>query len=407
VPPASAALNPPGESRQASLAQAIALARRLGWRTAGVLLLAVLAFASWRLLTLQAKSTTTGTAADQALPVPVAAVTRTDLFNELSIPAEFRPYEEVELHAKVSGYVSQIPVDFGDRVKAGQLLAILEVPELKDELNQAKAAQQRAEADYADAHTNYTRLASVVKDHPNLIAQQDLDNAEAKDRSTQAATAEAKAHVERYQTLLAYTRITAPFDGVITHRYVDQGALIQTGTASETQTLPLVRVSDNYRLRLDFPVSVAYVKDVHIGDSVEVKVESLGGRTFTNGIITRATFRVNDATRTMLTEIEVPNPDLELIPGMYAKVLLRVQRRPAALAIPMQAVPPGQTSSVYVVNPQHQIEERPVVLGLDTPSEFEVTSGLKEGELVFLGNRNLVHPGQQVEPKLASALTMP
>jgi RND family efflux transporter MFP subunit len=380
--------------------------RRLDWRIAVVLLAGLMAIAIWRTVSGHAKETELAAAAARAsrLPtVPVASVVRKDLYNEVSIPAEFRPYVEVELHAKVSGYVKEMNVDFGDQVKSNQLLATLEVPELGDELNRALAAQKRAEADYRDAHLIYSRLQAVNQEHPNLVAQQDLDTAEAKDHTTEAIIAGAKAEVQRYQTLLAYTRITAPFDGVVTHRYVDPGALIQAGTTSETQSLPLVRVSDNYRLRLDFPVSVAYVKDIRVGDPVEVRVESLGNKSFT-GTITRATLRVNEDTRTMMTEIEVPNPDLKLVPGMYAEVVLKVQRRPQVLAIPIEAVPPGQTSSVYVINDQSQIEERPVSLGLDTPTQYEVTAGLKEGELVLLGSRSQVHPGQKVEAKLIGPL---
>ena len=143
------------------------------------------------------------------------------------------------------------------------------------------AAEQQAEADYTNAHLIYTRLAGVNQDHPNLVAQQDLDTAEAKDLATAAAIAAAKAEVEKYQTLVDYTQITAPFDGVVTARYADPGALIQAGTASDTQALPLVRVSDNYLLRLDFPVSVDYVKDIHLGDTVAVRVDSLGNKLFT------------------------------------------------------------------------------------------------------------------------------
>jgi RND family efflux transporter MFP subunit len=333
--------------------------------------------------------------------VAVAQVTREDLFNEIPIPAEFRPYLKVELHAKVSGYVEQINVDIGDQVKAGQLLAKLEVPELNDELNRAFAAAKRAKADYKDAHLVYTRLQAVEKEHPNLVAQQELDAAEAKDATTEAAIAGAKAEVERCQTLLAYTRITAPFDGVITHRYADPGSLIQSGTTSDTQAMPLVCLSDNYRLRLDFPVSVAYVKDIRNGDPVEVRVESIGGKSFT-GTITRCTQKVNEETRTMTAEIEVPNPGLELVPGMYAEVLLKVQRRPQSLAVPIEAVPPGQTSSVYVINKENEIEERPVKLGLDTPTKCEVKEGLKEGELVLVGSRARFHPGQRVEAKIIS-----
>jgi RND family efflux transporter MFP subunit len=334
-----------------------------------------------------------------ALPtVAVAKVDREDLYREVTIPAEFRPYEEVELHAKVSGYVSEMKVDFGDQVKAGQLLAILEVPELSDELHNAMAAVQKAEADHTDAHLIYTRLISVNQQQPNLVAQQDLDTAEAKDRATMAAIDAAKADVEKYQTMLAYTQITAPFDGVITWRYADPGALIQAGTTSDTQAKSLLRISNNYRLRLDFPVSVEYVKYIHLGDKVEVRVESLGDKSFT-GTISRFTQKVTETTRTMITEMEVLNLNLEIIPGMYATVVLKVENRPQSLAIPIQASASGGTTRVLIVNARHEIEELPVTLGLETPSRYEVVSGLREGDLVMTGNPAQLKLGQKVDPK--------
>lgn len=337
--------------------------------------------------------------ANSVLPtVAVAKVGREDLYREVTIPAEFRPYEEVELHAKVSGYVSEMKVDFGDRVKAGQLMATLEVPELLDDLHNAMAAVQKAEADHTDAHLIYTRLISVNQQQPNLVAQQDLDTAEAKDRVTAAAVVAAKADVEKYQTLVSYTQITAPFDGVVTWRYADPGTLIQAGTASGSQAVPLVRVSDNYRLRLDFPVSVQYVKDIHLGDKVDVRVESLGGKSFT-GTISRFTQKVTDNTRTMITEMEVLNPNLEIIPGMYATVVLNVENRPQSLAIPIQASASGGATKVLVVNARHEIEERPVTLGLETPFKYEVVSGLREGDLVIMDNPAQLKPGQKVEPR--------
>jgi RND family efflux transporter MFP subunit len=339
------------------------------------------------------------TPSSSVLPtVAVAKVDREDLNREVTIPAEFRPYEEVELHAKVSGYVSEMKVDFGDRVKAGQLMATLEVPELRDDLHSAMAAVQKAEADHTDAHLIHTRLISVNQQQPNLVAQQDLDTAEAKDAATAAAIVAAKADVEKYQTLIGYTQITAPFDGVVTWRYADPGTLIQAGTASNSQAMPLVRVSDNYRLRLDFPVSVEYVKDIHLGDKVDVRVESLGGRSFT-GSISRFTQQVTDNTRTMITEMEVLNPNLEIIPGMYATVVLNVENRPQTLAIPIQTSATGGTTKVLVVNAKHEIEERPVTLGLETPSKYEVVSGLREGDLVMMGNPSQLKPGQKVETK--------
>jgi RND family efflux transporter MFP subunit len=377
--------------------------RRLDWRIVVGLLLAVALLPVWHEITVHAKPQATLAPTVPALAVAVARVTREDLYNEVTIPAEFRPYLKVELHAKVSGYVDQINVDIGDQVKAGQLLARLEVPELRDELARAKAAEQRAEADYKDAHLVYTRILAVEKAHPNLVAQQELDAAEAKDGTAQAAIVGAKAEVQRDQTLLAYTHITAPFDGVITHRYADPGSLIQAGTASDTQSRPLVCLSDNYRLRLDFPVSVAYVKDIQLGDRVEVRVESLKGKPFP-GTISRSTQKVDEDTRTMIMEIEVPNPKLELVPGMYATVILKVERRPQALAIPTEAISTDQKNRVFVVNREQEIEERPVTLGLETPGKYEVIAGLKEGELVLIGSRSRVKPGQKVEAQLIGPL---
>jgi RND family efflux transporter MFP subunit len=307
----------------------------------------------------------------------------------------------VELHAKVSGYIDTMKVDFGDRVKAGQLLMTIEVPELHDELNNALAVERRAEADFTNAHLIYTRLEAVNHDHPNLIAEQDIDTATARDLAAEAAVGAAQADAGKYRTLVGYTRITAPFDGVITHRYVDPGALVEAGTATEN-TQPLLEISDNYHLRLDFYVSEDYVKDISIGNTVSGSIVSMGGKPF-SGKITRSSRKVNLDTRTMATEIEVANPDLTLVPGMYVNLALPVERRERALSIPIQAVPPGQTSNVYVINRQNEIEERPVTLGLETPNRFEVVSGLKEGELVLMGSRSQFSAGEKVVPKVIEA----
>jgi RND family efflux transporter MFP subunit len=230
-----------------------------------------------------------------------------------------------------------------------------------------------------------------------------LDAAEAKDGTAEASITGAKAEVQRYQTLLAYTQITAPFDGVITHRYADPGSLIQAGTASDTQSMPLVCLSDNYRLRLDTAVSVDYVKDIHIGDQLDVLVESLTNKII-KGSISRVAQKVDDETRTMITEIDVPNPRLELVPGMYARVVLRVERRPGALAVPTEAIASDKNTNVFVVNGEQEIEERPITIGLETSTQFEVLSGLKEGDLVLIRSRSQVKPGQKVEPKLIGSL---
>lgn len=341
------------------------------------------------------------TRADEAVsPAPtvaVAVVTREDLFKELKLQAEFRPYQEVDLHAKVSGYLKTIGVDIGDTVKAGDLIGMLEVPELDDDLARAVAAEQRAEADYKEAHLNYARLVSVNQSHPNLVAQQDLDVAEAKDSVTAAAIAAAKADVKKFSTLADYTRITAPFSGVITKRFADPGALIQAGTASDTQSKPLIRLSENDRLRLDFPVSESFAGEINVGDPVAIRLDS--SEQPMTGVISRFSRRIAMETRTMETEVEVPNPGLKLIPGMYATVALKLSPRSHALAIPVEAVAGTARRTVMVVNRDQQIEERVVQLGLETPTKFEVLSGVREGERVMIGNRSQVRVGQKVTPQ--------
>ena len=321
--------------------------------------------------------------------VPVASVVRRDLAQTLTLQAEFRPYQEVDLHAKAAGFLQSISVDFGDQVKAGQLLAVIEVPELTDDLNHAVAASARAEADYKDAHLEFTRLADVARSNPNLLAQQDIDAATAKEEMAAANVAGAKADADKFRTLLSYTRITAPFAGVITQRYVDPGALIQAGTSSAQSGL-LVRLSENDRLRLDFPVSVSYAEAVHAGDPVEITLEGSGRHLA--GRISRFSRRISSDTRTMETEVEVPNPDLRLIPGMYATVTLDIARRPQALSVPVTAVVAGPHPTADVVGADGRVEERPVQLGLETPGDYEDPGGIEGGR-----------PGDRRQPRRGSA----
>jgi RND family efflux transporter MFP subunit len=352
-----------------------------------------------------ARGATSGEGANEPPAVAVVRVVRKDLFKELTIQAEFRPYLEVELHAKVAGYLQKINVDFGDLVKAGDVIATLEVPELNAELDQAVAAEQRAEADQHNAQLDYDRLQGVNRSQPNLIAQQDLDTSQAKQLATTAAVAAAKADADKYRTLLSYTRITAPFDGVVTARYADPGALIQTSSSSQTQLQTLIRLSENQRLRLDFPVSVSYAQDIAVGNLVEVRLEHDQRRLELP--ITRFTRRVSMDTRTMETEVEVPNPDLAIIPGMYATVTLHVDQHPAALAIPVEAIGNAAAPSAYVVGADGRIEERKLKLGLETSAYDEVITGVADGEMVMVGSRADVHPGERVQPQVLPAPANP
>ena len=383
---------------------------RFRWRIMLVLLLGLISIPIWRATTSHADLRAAAT--PKAVCVAVAKVAREDLAQELVYDAELRPWQEIDLHAKVAGYLEKIDVDIGDRVTAGQLLATIEVPELHDDINRAAAAQKRsrqevarAQAAYEEAHVVYTRLLAVDKAQPNLIAQQELDAAQARDRTTAAALASVQAEVDvvnaemdKLRTMLKYSQITAPFSGVITWRYADPGALIQAGVSSSTQSLPLVRLSQNDRLRLDIPVSVPYVSHINVGDPVQVNITSLG--TTLTGTIARSTRKVDTATRTMEVEMDVPNPDLKLIPGMYASVVLRPEHREKALVVPVEAVSRQKSCSVFLVNKNNQIEERTISLGLETPHKLEVLAGLNESDLVMIGSRAQIKPGQLVEPKL-------
>jgi RND family efflux transporter MFP subunit len=328
--------------------------------------------------------------------VAVARTERTRLTNSMTLQGEFYPFQDVMIHAKVSGYVNPIAVDIGDHVKAGQLMATLEVPELKDELMSARASARRAEAEHAIAHLDYTRLVEVNRSQPNLVAQQDLDNAQAKDNATTAAMAAAKADADRFSTLEGYTRVLAPFDGVITKRFVDNGSLVEAGTASNTG--PLVEIAENNLLRLRFPVPEAETPLVHLGGEVRISVDALN-RTFT-GKITRDAWDIDRSTRTMIVEVDVPNEDNAFKAGMYASVTLSIQDAPDVLAVPLQALSGGDGTSVLVVGKDNAIQERSVSAGLRTSSRVEIKSGLAEGDLVVVGDRSGLVPGAVVSPKL-------
>ena len=371
----------------------------------------------------------------QAAPtVAVAKATVEDLSQGLTLTAEFKPYQEVDLMAKVAGYVKNINVDVGDRVKEGQLLAVLEIPEMADDLARAKAALDRSQDEVARArdelkraestqmitHLTFTRLSSVAAQRPGLVAQQEIDDAQSKDLVAAAQVSAAKsglavaeqqvqvsmAEQQRVKTMLDYTRVTAPFTGVITKRYADTGSMIQAGTASSSQAMPLVRLSQNSLLRLILPVPESAVPTVHIGQAVEVRVNTLN-RNFP-GRVTRFDNKVSLATRTMDTEVDVPNPDLILIPGMYAEVNLTLDSRAHVVVVPVPAIDVGSdefSGQVYVVTPENHVEIRKVKLGLQTATKVEIAAGLQAGDMVVIGNRSGLQPGQTVQPKVTAMST--
>lgn len=363
-------------------------------------------------------------------PAAVMLVERKPISDLITLSGEFRPFQEVDVHAKIAGYIRKIYVDVGDHVKSGETLAVLEVPELsaqvqgadaavrraKDAIRRAQGDLNRAESLHAAAHLDYTRLKQAAAARPGLIAEQELDDAQAKDKegeaqisADQAAFSEAQnqmdvavAEQKQLGAMSDYTRIVAPFSGVVTKRYVDTGALVQAGTNSNTQALPVVSVAQTDLFRLTLPVPESAVPSIKLGTTVKVHVAALN-RDFA-GKVSRYADDLSQETRTMHTEVDVPNRDGSIVPGMYADVTVTLSRKDGALVVPIQAITRnGSQTRVLVVNPHDRVNEREVQLGLQEPDRVEVISGLSPGERVIVGSRNQFHVGDKVAPKVISA----
>jgi RND family efflux transporter MFP subunit len=368
---------------------------------------------------------------NQVAEVPTVAVvqaTRADLSTNLVLTAEFEPFQEIDVMAKVSGYIKDIKVDIGDRVKEQQLLATLEIPEMQDDLTRAAASideanadlaaardeLQRAQSTYDMAHVSYSRVLDVSKKESGLVPQQEVDEAHSRDLVAEAQMSGAKSRItaseqrirvsqaeqSRVKTLYQYATITAPFAGVVTKRYANNGSLIQAGTASQSQAMPVVRLSENGLLRLALPVPESAVPLIHLGEPVDVRVSALH-RSF-SGRVARFSDKVEEATRTMKTEVDVLNPTLVLVPGMYAEVDLFTEQRKHVLTVPVEAVDgSGSSARVFTVQPSGAIQIVPVGLGIETARQIEVRSGdLKEGDNVVVGSRAGLQDGNKVQPKV-------
>src|SRR5579863_9085823 len=291
-------------------------------------------------------------ASGETVTVGVTKVVKKSLGRQITLSSELVPFQEIDVYAKESGYVRKLDVDYGTRVKAGQVIAVLEIPELEAQLqedqaeirnaaNQVTRAQHelsRYQAQYNALHLQYTRLNSVFQSQPGIVAQQEVDDAQGKDlaassqvdagqaslEAAQSQLAVSKAKLSRDQSLFDYSKITAPFNGVVTQRYANLGTLMQGGTGSSTQAMPLVKLSQDDLFRLVIPVPEAYVQYIRIGDPVDVRVSSLG-RTFP-GKLARFSVDVQESTRTMHTEVHVANPKHILLPGLYADADLELDR---------------------------------------------------------------------------------
>lgn len=365
-----------------------------------------------------------------ALGEPVAAVVKVErrtLTAPLTLAGAFKPFQDVDVHAKVAGYIEAIYVDVGSQVKAGQTLAILQVPELKAELAGANAVVRRAQEEIRRAqgdvdraksthvaqHAMYVRLKQAADQKVGLVAQQEVDDAQAKDLAgeAQVSSAEAaldaaqqalevaQANKQQYTALSDYTRICAPYDGVVTVRYADTGSLIAAGTSESKQAEPVVRLAQISVLRLVLPIPESIAGTIRLGDSVKVHVDALNEDYV--GKVTRFADALDPQTRTMHTEIDFQNSDGHVLPGMYVVATLATVQRKNILTVPLEAVETksNDQGSVLFVNPQDVLEERDVHLGFQASNRVEVISGLNEGDRVVVGGRSEFRNGMKINPK--------
>jgi RND family efflux transporter MFP subunit len=360
------------------------------------------------------------------LNVAVARVQRSDMGETVDLAGAFKPFQDVDVHAKVAGYIRKIYVDVGDRVKEGQVLAVLEVPELgaqltgaeasvraaQEQIRRAQGDVQRLKSSHAAVHSAYVRLKQAADSQAGLVAQQEVDDSQAKDLEAegQLASAEAALSAAEQQLQVAqaaqkqvaamsdYTRIVAPFDGVVTVRSADTGALVAAGTSESTQAIPVVRIAQTSVLRLVLPVPESIAAGIRVGQTMNVHVQAL--KEDFPGKVARFADALNEQTRTMETEIDLQNRDNKVLPGMYAEVSIHVDQQRGVLTIPLEAVIHANDEvQVMVVNAQNAVELRRITVGYQGSTRAVITSGLQEGERVIVSNPGELSAGDQVIAK--------
>lgn len=330
-----------------------------------------------------------------------------EIAKTIELPGDVVGFYEAALHSKVTGYLKSISVDKGDFVKAGQVLAEIQVPELRSNL-------QRSQASLEIERITYDRLKKVQQSDPRLVSQQDVDMAYAKFLEAQAA-------VGTLQTMVGYTRIMAPFDGVITGRFADPGALIRAGGGDigvdETSGLispgategagghrdgggPILTIADIDKLRVYVYVPENSYPYIHEGTPATLRFDEFPGRTF-DGKVARYASSLDLATRTMLTEVDIDNPHRLVYPRSYAHVTIDLVRHPDALSVPVAALGGSAKSPKLLIVSNGRLSQIPVRTGINNGNYVEVTSGLAANSLVVGTYRSGFTPGAEVEARLA------
>ncbi len=304
------------------------------------------------------------------------------IIRNVTLPGEIKAYQQATLYAKVAGYLKTITVDKGDRVKEGDLIADIEVPEMLADLARYKAEVKVAELDYK-------RLSESQKKLPDLVVPQTVDNAKGKLDVAQAS-------LERTETLLGFAKITAPFSGIVTKRMVDPGAFIPAATSgSAAQNAAIVTVTDFNRVRVQVAVPELETSLVAADQPVKLTVDGLPGRTF-DGKVTRFSYALDDASKTMLAEIELPNPKLELRPGMYAIVKIGIEQKEDALLVPVDALVAERAGAFVIIINENKAKKTSVQTGFNDGSNAEIVSGVKPDQPVILVGKRPLSDGQAV-----------
>jgi len=314
-------------------------------------------------------------AAPAAIDVQVVTPTRRDIVYAVTLPANISPLYQTTLYAKVSGYLKWIGADKGDWVKKGQVLALIDAPEVTEQYHQSVA-------EYKIKKLTYERLAQVWNESPDVIAKQDVDVA-------YAAYEGAEHYMEQRTALLDYTRVRAPYSGIITARFTDPGELIQIATTSATTAIPLFTIMDISIVRVYTNVPQDDAPLVKPDTPTIVTVKELDGRQF-KGTVTRSTLALDPSTRTMLVEIDIPNPDHVLQPGTFAEATLVLRNKPNALVLPSSAlVANGGIQSVFVAD-RERARLVPIRTGISDGRWMEVVEGLSGNEeVVVVGKSGL------------------
>ncbi len=311
---------------------------------------------------------------------------RSDIHRWITIPGTLKANQQATLYAKVAGYLVNVAVDRGDSVKAGQLLGELEVPELL-------ADAKKYEADVKVAEVELSRLEEARKKAPDLVLPQALDKA-------RAATSVALANLERTNTLLHFAKITAPFAGMITGRFVDNGAFVPSATSgSAAQNAAIFTLMDYTTVRAQAAVPEVEVPFIQNGLPVKFALEALPGKTF-EARVSRSNGALDEATRTMLLEADVPNADGILRPGMYANVRIAVEKHTGVITVPLDALAMEKTNAFVFKVADGKAKKTAVKIGFNDGVSAEILEGLADGEGVILVGKATLNDGQPVKPEV-------